>query len=359
MPRTLIAVALVIVAGAVGGCTEREPTAPALPPRLTQQELIGRAERGVVAVKSRGRADVTTGTAFVIDASRGLLVTAAHVTRGGSNIKVRLPDRTTHPARLVGEQVCGDIALLQVVGDTSSLRTLPLGDGAALVRNSETTLLHFGSNIQAFGRQGMSTSPLTVANPVVDHPELGTDMPPVDDLIQLQGVVPPGASGGPVLDRDGGVVGMAVMGETEEPQAYALPASAIRGVLPALRRRSRQDLLGLTGMSVRDVDLARFYAYDLGPSAGREVASIVDRGLREAGLGGFFVSDAGGAAERAGIGFGDLITSVNGTEVRSMRGVCGVLDSASPGDLLTLRGRHLAATDDLFTPFRRTVRAPR
>jgi S1-C subfamily serine protease len=347
--RIVIALGLggLVLAGCGGGAST-----PTLPARLTEGQLIERATPGVLAVRARGPAGLTTGTAFVVDASQGLLVTAAHVTQGAANIKVRLPDRSVRPARRVGEQVCGDVALLQIVGDIPKLTTLPLSEGGRLSPNSHTILLHYGRNIQRFGMQGLSTSPLTIAIPIVDHPDLGSDMAPLDDLIQLQGVVRPSASGAPVLDRDGRVVGMVVLGETDASQAYAMRVEDIRGALPSLRSHTHQDLMGLAGASVRDVDFRLIM--------GRSFGAVVNSYLRYSHTSGFYATDVGGDAKRAGLDSGVLIQKLNGTSVRSMRGVCGVLDSTSPGDRVTVEGmRFLGAAGDPLRRFAVTIRLPR
>jgi S1-C subfamily serine protease len=359
-----VVAAAAVAALAVGGCSSAPQAPPRLPAALTDQQLVDRARTGVVAVLARGPGGATTGTGFVVDAQRGLVLTAAHVTQDAGNIKVRLADRTTRPARKIGEQKCGDISLLQVVGDVRGLTMLPLGPGGRPAPETRGTLLHYGANIEGFGRQSMSTSRLTLSNPLVEHPELPSSMPPVAPLLQWQGVVPRGASGGAILDRHGRVVGMAVLGEREESQAYSLRVEELRAALPALRRGARQDLLGLSGLSIRDMDLGEVFAQDPDYSrlGGRGLGAAVAAVLRKNGVTGFYVTSAGGAAENAGVGYGDLVTHVNGTRVRSMRGLCGVLDSTTPGERITVRGMRInsgTTIRDLFRPFRVTLRTRR
>ena len=357
--RAIVAAAAV-AALVAAGCARTPQPPPRLPAALSDQQLVERARTAVVAVLTRGPGGATTGTGFVVDAQRGLVLTAAHVTQDAGNIKVRLADRTTRPARKIGEQKCGDISLLQIVGDVRGLTMLPLATGGRPAPETRGTLLHYGTNIEGFGRQSMSTSRLTLSNPLVEHPELPSGLPPVAPLLQWQGVVPRGASGGAILDRHGLVLGMAVLGEREESQAYALRVEELRAALPALRRGVRQDLLGLSGLSVRDVDLGAVFAQDPDYSrlGGRALGGAVAAILRRNGVTGFYVTSAGGAAEDAGVGYGDLVTHVNGTRVRSMRGLCGVLDSTTPGERVTVRGMRInsgTTIRDLFRPFRETL----
>ena len=45
-----------------------------------------------------------------------------------------------------------------------------------------------------------------------------------------------------------------------------------------------------------------------------------------------------GPAWRAKVFRGDMITEVDGVPVRSLRGVCGVMQTAAPGDRVTISG---------------------
>jgi S1-C subfamily serine protease len=126
----------------------------------------------------------------------------------------------------------------------------------------------------------------------------------------------------------------------------------IRGALPSLRSHTHQDLMGLAGASVRDVDFRLIM--------GRSFGAVVNSYLRYSHTSGFYATDVGGDAKRAGLDSGVLIQKLNGTSVRSMRGVCGVLDSTSPGDRVTVEGmRFLGAAGDPLRRFAVTIRLPR
>jgi S1-C subfamily serine protease len=250
------------------------------------------------------------------------VLTAAHVTADAGNIKVRLADRTTRPARKIGEQKCGDISLLQVLGDVRGLTMLPLAAGGRPAPETRGTLLHYGANIEGFGRQSMSTSRSRCPTRSSSTRSCPAACPRSPRSCNGKASCPRGASGGAILDRNGLVLGMAVLGERDESQAYALRVEELRAALPALRRGVRQDLLGLSGLSVRDVDLPSVFAHDPDYSqlGGRALGAAVAALLRRDGVTGFYVTSTSGAAEDAGVGFGDLITHVNGTRCAACAG---------------------------------------
>src|SRR3954471_23785259 len=171
---------------ALSGCGAEPRPVPPLPRPLDQAQMIKAASRGVVAIKVKTKDGVATGTGFVI--GKDEILTAAHVTANAENITVRFRDRTVIPARLEGESICRDRALLKLTQDPpKGTPILPLGDGEPLASNSHLDLLHYGTvAAKKFGTQSMSTSPLTVANPNVPRPDLDASFPKLPNLIQLQ-----------------------------------------------------------------------------------------------------------------------------------------------------------------------------
>lgn len=355
------AAALAVAAAVFTGCGSETRPAPPLPRPLTAQQLIDRASEGVVAIKVATERGEGIGTGWVVSPQQ--IMTAAHVVSGAQDIKVRFKDGAVVPARIVGESVCNDRALLELTQPQPNMTVLPLADAAPLDRNRRLDLLHYGSvAVSDFGSEEMTTSPLTVANPRIRTPDLGPGFPALTDLIQLQGVVPGGASGGAILDGNGRVSGMVVLGETQQSQAYALPIGQLRQALDGLRKGDRTDSLGLELTPISEIDLTELFRNDpdygvLNPEV---LASAVATVIERDGTEGLFIAgvvDSGPSQNQ--LAYGDMITDVNGVRVRSMADLCGVVQSAGAGDELTVRGYRINAgttIDDLLRPWTSTVR---
>jgi serine protease Do len=207
---------------------------PAAEENLSREEIgkRGKAATALVEVKARK----SYGSAFCVHPS-GLFVTNEHVVRepDASSIQLVL-DPGLKTQRVVKVQVVRvdretDLALLRVEGE-NHLPTLPLGSTDHLTELTELIACGF-----PFG---------TALAPEKDgYPAISINVGSVTSLrskdgklhrIQLDAVLNPGNSGGPVLDRKGQVVGVVVAGVLGAGVNFAIPIGQVRGFL------SRPDL---------------------------------------------------------------------------------------------------------------------
>ena len=159
-------------------------------------------------VPGAGR-DVALGTGVVINA-QGAVITALHVVDDGGPIRVRFADGTESAARIAARERDKDIAVLAaeelpaVVVPAVLGGSPDVGDAVFAVGNP-------------FGLQASLTAGVVSANDrSVSTHEGGS----LDDLIQFDAAVNPGNSGGPLLNRDGQVVGIVTGLANPSRQAY-------------------------------------------------------------------------------------------------------------------------------------------
>ncbi len=132
------------------------------------------------------------GTAVAIMPG-GYLVTNLHVIRRAVRVTVRLTDGRILPAKIIGGDPLTDLAILRV---TEDLPVLPLGPEPVLA-----------APVCAVGNQfGLGLS-VTCGVVSATH-RTGVGFNPIEDFIQTDAVVNPGASGGALLDDDGRLVGV-------------------------------------------------------------------------------------------------------------------------------------------------------
>ena len=243
------------------------------------------------------------GTAVAV-APSGYLATALHVVDRALSIKVRLPDGRQIPAQLAGRDAASDLALLRVEAD---LPPLPYAPEPALA-----------SPVCAVGNQfGLD---LSVSCGVVSalH-RAGTGFNPIEDFIQTDAAVNPGASGGALVGPDGRLVGLLSAIFTKESDANIgvnFAASA------ALVRRVMEDLI-----AHGEVRRGR-PGFGLGPLKPEELAERA--GLRLWGL------QPGGAAEAAGLKVGDLVVAVDGRPVRKVPEAMSAIHLNRPGEAVEI-----------------------
>ncbi|WP_433087959.1 S1C family serine protease [Dactylosporangium sp. CA-052675] len=150
-----------------------------------------------------------TGTGVVANAA-GMILTAFHVVKGGTAIKVRFADGTESAARVAGSNAELDIATLTPA-------TLPDVLVPAVLGNSGRIAV--GNDVVAIGNQlGLTSSTTTGVISGLDRAAANPDGTKLTGLIQFDAAVNPGSSGGPLVNAKGEVIGIVV--------ALANPTSA-------------------------------------------------------------------------------------------------------------------------------------
>ncbi|HET9615377.1 MAG TPA: trypsin-like peptidase domain-containing protein [Candidatus Limnocylindrales bacterium] len=140
------------------------------------------------------------GTGVVVNQS-GAVLTALHVVDGATSITLTFADGSTSAATVVNSQPDSDIAVLQPAQPPAGVAPATLGNPASLQIGSDAFVVG-----NPFGLYG-SLSAGVVSG--LDRSYQQTDGGKVyKGLIQVDAAVNPGNSGGPLLDRDGRVVGI-------------------------------------------------------------------------------------------------------------------------------------------------------
>lgn len=214
MRRRDLGTGMLALTGAVAlaGCVQG-----GVPPGPDFVELIRRASPAVVGVgDERG----VVGTGFRLVDTR-FVVTAAHVLRSApASTEVFWEDRRW-PARVVRVDVSSDLALLELPPDAQmpGLRLV----APASAPQTGTWIVVLG---RPFGTKTTATVGIVSATP-------GTiTMPRLMERIQINAAVNPGNSGGPVVNLQGEVVGVAsALLPAGQGLAFATPAAAVTQLL--------------------------------------------------------------------------------------------------------------------------------
>jgi serine protease DegQ len=222
---------------------------------------IASASASIVHVDGREHL-ASTGIVWANDA----IVTAAHTLRLDDGIDVHFDDGATAKATVAGRDESIDIAVLRV--DRKDLRTPQWRD---------TTGLRVGNIVLAAGRPGRTvraTSGIISAIGPEWRTHGGTR---VDAYIDVDAALPPGFSGGPLLDVSGAFLGLNTSHVIRRSGA-TIPYATLTRLVPAILRNGTVTRPTL-GVGIYPVE------------AGLLVISV----------------KAGSAAERAGVLVGDII----------------------------------------------------
>lgn len=249
------------------------------------------------------------GSGFIVR-SDGVVLTNAHVVAGADTVLVKLSDRREFKAQIVGADEQTDIAVLRI--DAKNLPTVRLGD-ARSVRVGDWVLA-IGS---PFGFENTVTAGIVSATSRA-LPD-GTYVP----FIQTDAAVNPGNSGGPLFNMKGEVIGInsAIYSGTGGYQglAFAIPIDVAMKVEKQILATGRVER-GRIGVAIQEVTYALARSFGMEAPAGALVASV----------------EEGGPAEKAGIEPGDVILSVNGTQVETSNQLPPLVADVRPGETARL-----------------------
>ncbi|EHJ47718.1 HtrA2 peptidase [Solidesulfovibrio carbinoliphilus subsp. oakridgensis] len=268
-------------------------------------------------MEPQNQTEESLGSGVIIDGTKGLVLTNAHVIAGGTSIKARLLDGRVLAATLVGSDPDFDVAVLRLSGD-GNLPQATMGDSADIMIGE--TAIAIGN---PFGYTNtVTTGVVSAVGRSLKH-EGGT----YADLIQTDTAINPGNSGGPLVNLAGEVIGinMAIQAGAEGI-GFAIPINKARRVVAQIVDGGRVTpaWLGVSGQDV-DARTARYFGLD-----------------RPRGL---LVTDVakGSAAEQAGLRPGDLLTSVGGTELDDKDQYLGILRTSPVGEAVALAVRRGSA----------------
>ena len=150
--------------------------------------IIEDAIKSVVTI----RTDISQGTGFIID-SEGYIVTNYHIMENAKSAGIFTYDSETYSVKLIGYDGTFDIALLKIEGDFEKLNFDDSDDiqiGEKVIAIGNPLGLQFSVSegiISATHREGISG---------------------INSYIQTDAALNPGNSGGPLINKEGDVIGI-------------------------------------------------------------------------------------------------------------------------------------------------------
>jgi len=180
--------------------TIAETMASATPPPAFSAEVYQTIQPSLVVIETQRTDGSGLGSGVVVDDS-GDILTCLHVVDKATDIKVTFADGTESSVTVSDTQPQNDIAVL-------SPATLPQQLVPAVLGNPNS--MHEGDDAYVVGNpfglySSMSAGVISGFNRSFRPPDGGQEL---QGLIQIDAAVNPGNSGGPLLNRDGQVIGI-------------------------------------------------------------------------------------------------------------------------------------------------------
>ena len=259
---------------------------------LASRLVAKRVEPSVVSitrpVRTKGEATEFDGqgSGVIVDPA-GYIITNFHVVDGAKVVHVRLSDRRTAEAEVVGSDPLTDIAVLKI--DLDHLIAAEWGD---------SDKIEVGDLVWALGSPYGLDRSLTfgIISAKSRRSSSYVSRSPYQEYLQTDAAVNPGNSGGPLVNIEGQIVGInaAIFGPSYQGISFSIPSGLARERYDELRKKGHIDRAWL-GISPQDVPekVRKQYGLDLGE--------------------GVFVGnvESGTPAGRSGVQTGDVILKWN------------------------------------------------
>ena len=276
------------------------------------------------------------GSGFVID-SDGHVVTNNHVVQRADRVRISFQDGASVPAEILGSNPANDLALLKVPAEAvSDIDPVPFGDSARVFPGQ--LAIAIGS---PFGMDGSVTVGVISGTGRTLDSEISR---PISGVLQTDALISPGNSGGPLLNRQGEVVGINTAIQisaaelfssrlTRRSIGFAVPINTLDRMMPDLKAGKivRPPWLGISAISLDagvqdslglELDYDKgVYVTQVAPGSPAEAAGLVPSGVLRRG------QPAGG---------GDLLLALEGARVETVGDLIARLNDFLPGDTVEL-----------------------
>jgi S1-C subfamily serine protease len=206
-------VALAVGAGAgiglsQGGSTPTGNTTATSKTMLTTSQIASRVDPGLVDVTSTlGLQGATAMGTGIVLTSNGEVLTNNHVVNGATSVSVRdIGNNKTYKATVVGYDESHDVAVLQLSG-ASGLTTAATGNSSTV--KAGDNVVGLGNAGGAGGTPSVAAGTVTALNQSITASDEGSgSSEQLSGLIQTNANIQPGDSGGPLVNSYGQIIGM-------------------------------------------------------------------------------------------------------------------------------------------------------
>lgn len=240
---------------------------------------------------------MSVASGVIVDAEKGYILTNAHVIDDAESVTVTLSDSRHFTAKIIGIDKPSDVGLLQI--QAKNLTAISMG-------NSNN--LKVGDMVAAIGNPfGLNQSVTSGIVSALGRTTLGIES--FENFIQTDAPINPGNSGGALINMQGQLIGIntAILapGRGSIGIGFAIPIDMAKSVMLQLIQYGNVQR-GMLGIGAQDITPEIADAFNVESSFKGAVVTMVM---------------PHSPADAAGIHVGDIVTSINGTEIKNANDV--------------------------------------
>jgi len=337
-----------------------------------EQAIVNKVAPGLVIINTtlQYNSEQAAATGMVIKPD-GLVLTNNHVIEDSTSITARTANGHLYQAKVLGYDVTGDIALIQLEG-AHGLQTVPLGD-------SSTTKT--GDPVVGMGNaEGQSaivpvSGQVTALNQTITAGDQGGSISQetLHNMIQTNANIVSGDSGGPLANSAGQVIGMDTAGNDggfavqQSSAGYAIPIDTALAVARQIEQGQPSSTVSIGYPPFMGIFIGQGPNSDPKAQVGQQSGGFGGNGF--GGFGGngngngngnqgcynsyqgvgapqnianvnsgtlILGTICGSPASAAGMTAGSVITAVNGQAIGAPDSLTGVVSKFRPGDTISV-----------------------
>jgi len=335
-----------------------QPSASSPSTSAGEQAVVNKVAPGLVIINTtlQYNGEQAAATGMVITPG-GLVLTNNHVIEDSTSITARTANGHQYQAKVVGYDVTGDVALIQLQG-ASGLRTVPIDTSSAAKTGDSVVAM---GNAEGQNAIVPAAGQVTALNQTITAGDQGGSVTQetLHNMIQTNADIVSGDSGGPLADSAGQVIGMDTAGNDggfavqQDSSGYAIPIANALAVV-------RQITLDQASSTVT-IGYPPFMGIYIGQGSNSDPQAQAEQENGGNGFGGFggngnqncYTSDrnlvapnnianvnsgtlilgtiCSGPAMAAGMTAGSVITAVNGQAIGGPASLTGTVSKFRPG----------------------------
>ncbi|MFE5817910.1 S1C family serine protease [Streptomyces sp. NPDC056479] len=270
-------------------------------------------------VQIQGQSDLGSG---VVYDDQGHIVTNAHVVGDEKTFTVTTANSEKQfTADLVSSYPQQDLAVIKLADPPDGLRAAKFGDSSKAEVGQIVLAMGSPLGLSSSVTQGIVSA---TGRTVTEGSDDGGTGATIANMVQTSAAINPGNSGGALVNLDSEVIGVPTLAATDPDLGgsaapgigFAIPASTVKTIADQIVQDGRvtdsgRAALGITGRTVVNDDLR---------AAGVAVVEV----------------QSGGAADKAGLESGDIITRLGDTDITTITSLSEALAADKPGDRTTV-----------------------
>jgi S1-C subfamily serine protease len=352
----------------------------------SEQAIVNKVAPGLVIINTtlQYNSERAAATGMVIN-SDGLVLTNNHVIEDSTSITAQTANGHQYRAKVLGYDVTGDIALIQLQG-ASGLKTVPLGDSASV--KTGDSVVGMGN---AEGQYAIVpvTGQVTALNQTITAGDQGGSISQetLHNMIQTNANIVAGDSGGPLANSAGQVIGMDTAGNNggfavqQSSAGYAIPIDNALAVARQIAQGQASSTVRIGYPPFMGIYIGQGSNSDPQAQAQQQNGSFGGNGAGGNGFGGngfggngnqscatsngnlgpvdnianvssgalIVGTICGSPAAAVGMTAGSVITAVNGQAIGAPDSLTGVVSKFRPGDTISVTwvspsGQHTTST---------------